>query len=73
MELDFGGGVEESGDLVIRSSSKHDFLKEVILAVSAAATVPRVFVVVEGVVGGLTEVAASENEVAEVEVEGIQK
>lgn len=61
MDADFCCGVEETRDLVVGSICEHDFLEKVLLAVSAAAAVLGVFVVVEGIVGGLAEVAAPEN------------
>lgn len=65
---DFGGGVEEAVDLVIGGGFEHDFAEEGFLAVAAAAGVLGVLVVVEGVIGGLAEVAAAEDEAAEAEV-----
>ncbi|KAG6419453.1 hypothetical protein SASPL_121675 [Salvia splendens] len=63
-DAELGGGVEEAGDLVVGGGVEHDFVEEGLLAVAAAAGVLGVGVVVEGVVGGLAEVAAAEDEAA---------
>lgn len=70
-EVDAGGAVEEAGDGVVLSGREADLLEEVVLAVSAAAGVLGVLVVVEGIVGGLAEVSAAEDELPEGEVEGV--
>lgn len=62
------GGVEEARDGVVSGVLEHDFVEEGGFAVAAGAAVDGVLVVVEGVVGGLDEVATAEDEVAEVEV-----
>lgn len=67
------GGVEEGGDGVVCGVLiEHDLVKEWGFSVAARATVKRVLVVVEGVVGGLYEVAASEYEGSEVQVQWLQ-
>lgn len=67
-DRDTCGGVEEARDFVVSGVSEHDLVEEGGLAVAAGAAVGGVLVVVEGVVGGLDEVAAPEDEAAEVEV-----
>lgn len=59
--------------MILGGICEHDFLEEVFFAVAAAAAVLGVLVIVEGVVGGLAEVAAAENEVAEAEVQGLEE
>lgn len=56
-----------------RGRLEHDFVEEGLFAVATAAGVLRVFVVVESVVGGLTEVAAAEDECTEGDVERFEK
>ncbi len=68
---DFGSGVKEVDDLIVGGGVEHDFVEEGGLSIAAGATVLGVLVVVEGVVGGLAEVAAAEDEFAEGEVEGV--
>lgn len=70
---DSGGGVEEGGDAVVVGVVEHDLSEEGGLAVAAGAAEGGVFVVVEGVVGGLDEVAAAEDEGAEGGVERVEK
>lgn len=72
-EADTCGGVEEGGDLVVGGVLEHDFVEEGGVAVAAGAGVLGVGVVVESVVGGLAEVAAAEDESAEVEVQRVQE
>lgn len=67
------GGVEEGGDGVVGGVVEHDLLEEGGLSVAAGAAVEGVLVVVEGVVGGLDEVAAAEDEASEVEVQRVQQ
>ena len=68
---DFGGGVEEGDDLVVGGGVEHDFVEEGGLSIAAGAAVLGALVVVECVIGGLAEVAAAEDELAEGEVEGV--
>lgn len=68
-----GGGVQEASDSVIGSVVKHDFIEERGLAVPAAAGVLGVGVVVEGVVGGLAEVATPQDEESQAEVERFEE
>ncbi|KAF7833910.1 hypothetical protein G2W53_008769 [Senna tora] len=70
---DAGGCVEEGGDGVIGGVVELDLMEEGGFTVAAGAAEAGVGVVVEGVVGGLNEVAASEDEVAEAEVERMKQ
>ncbi|KAF7822908.1 hypothetical protein G2W53_021052 [Senna tora] len=72
-DADTCGGVEEGGDSVIGGVLEHDFVEEGGLAVAAGAAVLGVLVVVEGVVGGLYEVAAAKDELAEIQVERLKQ
>ncbi|KAL1363180.1 hypothetical protein AAHE18_03G131900 [Arachis hypogaea] len=67
------GAVQKARDSVTFEIIKHDFLEERGLPVTAGAAVGGVFVVVEGVIGGLDEVAAAEDEVEEVRVERVKE
>lgn len=73
VDADSGRGIYKVVHLVIVRVFEHDFVEELGSAVAAAATVGRVCVVVEGVIGGLAEVAAPENELAEVKVEWVEE
>jgi len=70
---DSGGGVEERCNVVVVGVVEHDLSEEGGLAVAAGAAEWRILVVVEGVVGALDEVAATEDEGAEGGVEGVEK
>ncbi|CAN6706362.1 unnamed protein product [Malus baccata var. baccata] len=63
-DADLGGGVEEARDLVVGGVLEHDLVEEGVFAIAAGSAVLGVLVVVEGVVGGLAEVAAAEDEVS---------
>jgi len=65
------GGIEERRDVIILGAVQHDLAEEGGLAVAAGAAVERVLVVVEGVVGGLDEVPAPEDQGAERGVERV--
>ena len=70
---DARGGVEEARDGIVVGFIEHDLAEERGLAVAAGAAVEGVLVVVEGVVGGLDEVPAAEDQVAEVRVERVKE
>lgn len=72
-EADAGGGVEEGNDVVVGGVREEDFAEDGRLAEAAGAAVLGVLVAVEGVVGDLAEIAATENESPEREVEGVEK
>lgn len=64
-------GVEKGGDFVTGGVLENDFLEEGLLSIATAPAILGVLIVVEGVVGGLAEVAAPEDEAAEVQVKWV--
>lgn len=66
-------GIEKGGDFVTGGVLENDFLEEGLLSIATAPAILGVLIVVEGVVGGLAEVAAPEDEAAEVEVKWVEK
>ncbi|GMN63625.1 hypothetical protein TIFTF001_032699 [Ficus carica] len=66
---DARGGVDEGDDLVAGGVLQHDVAEEGVLGVAGVAAVGGDGVGVKGVVGGLAEVAAPEDELAEAQVQ----
>lgn len=72
-DADTCGAVEKEEDFVIGGVLEHDLLEEGGLPVAAGTTVLGVLVVVEGIVGGLYEVAGAEDEPSKVQVERVEQ
>lgn len=67
-DTDTCGGVEKRRNRVVLSVFKHDFVEERGFAIATGTAVFGVLIIVESVVGGLTEVATSEDEFTEGEI-----
>ncbi|GMN29885.1 hypothetical protein TIFTF001_002607 [Ficus carica] len=67
--VDAGCGVDKGGDFVAGGVLQHDVAEEGVLGVAGVAAVGGDGVGVKGVVGGLAEVAAPEDELAEAQVQ----
>lgn len=72
-DTDAGGGIEEGNDVVGGGVGKEACAENGGLAVAAGAAVLGVLVAVEGVVGDLAEVSATEDELPKSEVERVEK